>query len=304
MTKKILILGASGLLGHKLFETLSRRFESVTGTLHGPRHRFATSGLFNMENTVDHFEAADFDGVSTLLDQIAPDVIVNAVGLTKRRKRITNIDYAVQINSELPKLLSRWVDEREKRMIHFSTNCVFDGKRDSYTESSPPDSQTTYGKTKAAGEVSSAGALTIRTCFIGRELSHFTELLEWFLAQKGKVISGFTSSAFSGVSTNYLSQVIADVIEFHPKLSGLYHLATADPITKYHLLCLARDVFQIDVEIIPEANKERAAVLDGSALQRKLDLTVPSWKVMMEQIAKENLYDSLSRSSERDGKTT
>ena len=226
------------------------------------------------------------------------------MGLTKRRKRITDIKYATRINSELPNLLSRWVDERDKRLIHFSTNCVFDGKRDSYTESSPPDSQTTYGKTKAAGEVCTEGALTLRTCFIGRELAHFTELLEWFLAQQGKSVGGFTSSMFSGVSTKYLSEVVADVIEFHPKLYGLYHLSTTQQITKYDLLCLARDVFKIDVEITPEANKQRAAVLDGSLLQRKLDLKIPSWDVMMAQIAKESLYDSLSRSEEIDGKTT
>lgn len=301
---KILILGASGLLGHKLFQTLSARFDNVTGLLHGDRQRFVATGLFDSTNTVDQFEANDFDSVLEQLNQFSPDVIVNAVGITKRRKGITDARYARRINADFPALLSQWVTQRDRRLIHFSTNCVFDGTKASYTESSPPDCQTIYGSTKAAGEVSAAGALTLRTSFIGRELAHYTELLEWFLAQKGKVIGGYTSSLFSGVSTQYLSRVVADVIEFHPKLSGLYNLAAAKPITKYDLLCLARDVFKINVEIIPEENNLNNAVLDGSVLNRKLNLKIPTWQEMMDDIAKESLYDSLNRELETDGKTT
>jgi len=302
--EKILILGASGLLGHKLFQTLSARFDNVTGLLHGDRQRFAATGLFDDSNTVDQFEADDFQSVLERLNQLNPNVIVNAVGVTKRRNGITDAHYSRRINAEFPALLSQWVTQRGRRLIHFSTNCVFDGTKTSYTESSPPDCKTTYGSTKAAGEVSAEAALTLRTSFIGRELSHFTELLEWFLAQEGNVISGYTSSQFSGMSTQHLSQIVADIIEFHPKLSGLYNLAVAEPITKYDLLCLARDVFKINVEITPEQNNLHNAVLDGSVLKRKLNLNIPSWQEMMEDIAKESLYDSLNRNVKTDGKTT
>jgi len=300
---KILILGASGLLGHKLFQKLSARFESVTALIRGDRVRFSTIGLFDNENTIDGFECEDFDSVKRQLDHLDPDVIVNAVGVTKRRPGIADSNYATRINAEFPKSLLQWTTAQNKRLIHFSTNCVFDGTADSYNESSSPDCPTTYGATKAAGELTADNALTIRTSFIGRELAHFTELLEWFLAQEGRVISGFTSSMFSGVSTNYLSHVVADIIEFHPKLSGLYNLASANPISKYHLLCLAKDIFKINVEIIPEKNQFKNAVLDGNVLTRKLDLKIPSWEVMMDEIAREPLYDLLDRSGRKDGKT-
>ncbi len=179
-------------------------------------------------------------------------------------------------------------------MIHFSTDCVFDGSVGNYDETSDTTAQDVYGRTKALGELRCEAALTIRSSFVGRELVEFSELLEWFLAQRGKTIRGYTRTWYSGVSTIYLSHVVAEIMEKHSELSGLVQLAIPRPISKYDLLCLARDAFDIDVEIIPDESKLTKPTLNGERLQRLMNLQIPSWKEMMYELSQETMYAPVS----------
>ncbi len=72
---------------------------------------------------------------------------------------------------------------------------------------------------------------------IGRELFTTHGLLEWFLSQRGQVVNGFSQAVFSGLTTSALSDLLAEIIEAHTSLSGLYH-AASDPIDKCQLLQL------------------------------------------------------------------
>jgi len=105
-----------------------------------------------------------------------------------------------------------------------------------------------YGKSKYLGEVMTENALTLRTSIIGRELAYFKSLLEWFLSQKGKTVRGFARVKYSGVTTNYMCQLVGNLITDHPELSGLYQV-TSPAISKYELLCMLRDAYKLDVEL-------------------------------------------------------
>ena len=83
-------------------------------------------------------------------------------------------------------------------MIHMSTDCVFSGKEGDYREEDFSDAEDLYGKTKYLGEVNYPGCLTIRTSIIGRELETKHGLIEWFLSQEGKTVSGYKKAIFSG----------------------------------------------------------------------------------------------------------
>lgn len=292
---RILVLGASGLIGHKLFQQLGQRFDDIHALLHRDRSLFEACGLFKGNNVIDNFDASDLPATLEMLQEVNPDVVLNCVGITKRRPEVNDAIYAMTVNSMFPHQLAKWAGQYGKRIIHFSTDCVFDGELGDYTEESNTTGPDAYGKTKALGEIRYDHTLTIRSSFIGRELDVFSELLEWFIGQKGNTIKGFTNAYYSGVSTIYMSKVVGDIIESHPDLGGLYQLSTPEPISKYDLLCTARDAFGLDVEIIPDGDLSIKPTLNGTKLRQTLNLTVPDWPAMMTELAQDPLYDHLNR---------
>ena len=168
-------------------------------------------------------------------------------------------------------------------MIHFSTDCVFDGSSGPYDEGSQTSPIDAYGKTKALGEVSDGAALTIRSSFIGRELYDKSELLEWFLNSDSA--AGFTGVFYSGVSTIFLSTVISSIVEQHPGLSGLYQLAAPEPIAKYDLLVHAQRAFAWQGKLTEDNSVSSMPTLDGSKLQQIVGYSVPDWGIMMDELA-------------------
>jgi len=281
---RILILGVSGLIGHKIFQELSESFE-VFGTLHKSKNHYGNITLFSGQNVIENINVSEFEILKGVLYAVNPDVILNCVGITKRKTEINNAFEALTINSVFPHQLANWAKINQKRVIHFSTDCVFNGKTGNYRETSLTTAEDVYGRTKALGEINYKHTLTIRSSFIGQELFGKTELLEWFLAQNGKQIKGFTNTLYSGVSTTFMARVVKNIISNFPNLSGLYHLATDIPISKYELLCLAKEAFNVNVDIIPEDEHVHLPTLDASKLKRKINLIVPAWNEMMKELA-------------------
>jgi dTDP-4-dehydrorhamnose reductase len=290
---KILILGASGLIGHRLFLTLREYFQDVFCTLHGDHNEFSHLKIFN-SNTFDNMDIRDFSRLESIMISTNPDIIINCVGITKRRAEINDLYSAITVNSAFPHKLSEWAGIHQKRVIHFSTDCVFDGKKGGYTEESDTNATDIYGKTKALGEIKYEHTLTIRSSFIGRELKFHSELLEWFLAQRSSSVKGFTNALYSGVSTFFLSRTVASIIENRPDLHGLYQLATDHPISKFELLSTAKKAFQVKTDIIPDESFVAKPTLNGSKLKNTMSLTIPDWTVMMEEIARNiSLYPKI-----------
>ena len=151
-------------------------------------------------------------------------------------------------------------------------------------ESDIPDPPDLYGRSKLLGEIDAPGCLTIRTSIIGRELQNHCGLVEWFLAQKGGRIRGFTGAIYTGVPTIILASMIADLICRETPLSGLYHLA-ADPISKYDLLVLLRDAFNVSIEIVRDEDFICDRSLIADRLSDDTGLTTPRWPAMIEAMA-------------------
>ena len=280
---RILILGATGMLGHKLWQLLPQRFADTYATVR-VRPLLPGSRLFEDERVIAGVDCTDFPAVAGVLARIEPQVVVNCVALTKRREGSSNADASIALNACLPQQLAGWCGKHAARLIHFSTDCVFTGRTGGYTEKSVPDAEDLYGRSKALGEVAGDGALTLRSSFIGRELVHGTELLEWFLAQRGRRIQGYRQALYTGVSNLFMAQFVGDIIAVHPQLAGLYNLAS-EVVSKFDLLCLARDAFGLDIEIEPDDSFVCRRDLDGSRLQQALGIKPPSWREMMAGLA-------------------
>lgn len=285
---RILVLGVSGLIGHQLFKQLSRNHKTF-GTLHKSKQGYGNLKLLAGYNIIENVDVNNFEFLRGIISTVNPDVILNCVGITKRKINTDNMLETLQVNALFPHKLAEWALTTKKRVIHFSTDCVFNGKTGNYTEDSLTTAEDFYGRTKALGEIKYSHTLTIRSSFIGRELFDKTELLEWFLAQDGKIINGFKKTFYSGVSTIYMSKIVNKIITEYPNLSGLYQLAPEKPISKHELLCIAKKAFNINVEILPDELQIHNPTLNSTKLRKEINLAVPPWEEMMKELAQEKI---------------
>jgi dTDP-4-dehydrorhamnose reductase len=220
------------------------------------------------------------------LVKVNPDVIINAIGLTIRRGCAKNISDTIYLNSFFPHQLSNWAVAFKKRLIHFSTDCVFSGSEGSYLEDATPDALDYYGKTKGLGEVNSKSSLTIRSSMIGPELFNKTELFEWIINNKEKEINGFSRVMYSGVTTVYMSKLVADLIDNHKNLSGIYNVASK-PISKFELLHLINDNFDLGLIINDDKTVISNKTLNASKIEKEIGLQTPSWDELIFELKKD-----------------
>ncbi len=232
---KILVLGATGMLGNEVFTSLGKHNDfDVWGSLR------SESGLqyFPVENhskLICDLDVLDEASLSSVFLRIQPDVVINCVGVIKQLSASKDPLVVLPINAMLPHRLLKQCQQHHARLIHLSTDCVFSGRKGSYVETDISDAEDLYGKSKYMGEVTDAPeAITLRTSIIGHELHSHDALIDWFLSQT-KEVNGYVNAIFSGLPTYELARVMMEVVIPNPKLMGLYHVASA-PINKYELL--------------------------------------------------------------------
>ena len=283
---KILVLGGEGMLGHKMFQTLLSPYPDTTCTVARPLGAtfYQRIDLFRQGRVIDKVDAMDFPRLHEILDAERPGYIVNCIGMIKQREASKAAIPSITLNSLLPHKLAEWAGGWGGRGIHFSTDCVFSGRNGGYSEASPSDAEDLYGKSKYLGEVAVGNALTLRTSIIGRELANFRSLLEWFLSQKGKSVRGFKRVIYSGVTTNYMADLVSRILSGHPTLYGLYQV-TSPAISKYDLLCMIRNAFQLDIEIVPDENEVSDRSMVGDAFLRATGYRSPDWPGLVAQLA-------------------
>jgi dTDP-4-dehydrorhamnose reductase len=295
MMPLILVLGGDGMLGHKMFQRLGARFPGTRATLRTSKTdaRFAGIALLQSAAIVEGVDVMDDVALRRQIESLRPDVVVNCIGVIKQRDAAHDAIPSITINSLLPHRLAAWIAPWHGRLIHFSTDCVFSGRRGRYREDDLSDAEDLYGKSKFLGETPLVeNALTLRTSIIGRELSNHKSLLDWFLSQHGTV-RGFTKVIYSGVTTNHLAHVVGDVIEHHRGLHGLYQVASA-PIAKHDLLVLVKDAFRTDVTIVPDDREVSDRSLDGARFAAATGYVCPPWPALVAELAADpTLYEVL-----------
>lgn len=281
---RILILGGDGMLGHQLLRHFRGRHE-VRVTLRLGHEAYEAHRLFEPSMTFYGVDATRTEVLLQVLAEFRPQAVVNAVGIVKQRSEAKEVIASLEINSLLPHRLALLCRTIGARLIHVSTDCVFSGRRGHYRETDQPDAEDLYGRTKLLGEVSEAHCLTMRTSMIGPELSRKTGLLEWFLAQRGQTVKGFTKAVFSGFPTVELARIIERVLTDVPTVHGLYHVA-ARPISKYDLLTLVRDRLRLPIAIERDEMFECDRSLDASRFDRDTGYSPPAWEAMIDNMVR------------------
>jgi dTDP-4-dehydrorhamnose reductase len=280
---RILILGGAGMLGHKLWQRYRDRFDTWI-TLRTSYREVARYELFDPMRTIGGVDAFDLDSVVRVFSAVKPDVVINCIGIIKQLATAKDPIISLTVNSLFPHRLANLCEAAHTRLIHISTDCVFSGRKGMYTEADPSDAEDLYGRTKFLGEVGGPAALTLRTSIIGRELSTTSGLVEWFLSNCGGAVRGYSRAIYSGLTTLVLAQVISDVIEHWPELSGVYHVSS-EPINKYDLLCLLRDAIGADLQLEPYAQVQIDRSLDSSRFREATGFQCPSWAQMIQELA-------------------
>jgi len=282
---KVLILGGTGMLGHKLYQILTPMFD-VTGTIRGPHRDISKYDFFQQERIVPNVDAREISQVEKAIEETGPDLVINSIGIVKQLEEKAGVLLNIWLNSLFPHQLYQICRAKGIRLIHVSTDCVFSGEKGNYREDDSSDAEDIYGKTKYLGEVNGAGALTIRTSFIGRELASTNGLLEWFLSNRGGSVDGFSNVIFSGFPTLHLAGIIGDIIRNHQNLSGLYHLSS-EPISKFKLLTLIKKAMKLNIEIeeYPDFHCDRS--LDSTRYRKATGFTPPSWEKMVDELAQD-----------------
>ena len=285
---KVLILGAGGMLGHKVCQRLQGH--DVVGTVLEPVEQYDAFGeLYSGVTLLGGVDVLQEGRVEKTLDSVQPDVVINCVGIVKQLKEAHNAYLSVAINSCLPHKLAMLCARAGSRLLHISTDCVFDGARGRYTESDFSDARDLYGKSKFLGETTpeETAAVTLRTSIIGREPRRPTHgLLEWFLAQKGKTVRGFARAIYTGFTTIEIARVMQMVIDAGAELTGVHHVA-GEPISKYDLLQLIREAFGLDVcvERDEEFQCDRSLLMGPFA--EATGYVAPSWPQMIRELAED-----------------
>jgi len=225
-------------------------------------------------------DVSNTDLLLQTIKSLKPQVIINCIGVLIKGSN-NNPSNAILINALLPHKLVEFSKLVGAKLIHISTDCVFDGSKGNYIETDNKTAQDTYGLSKSLGEIIDEKNLTLRTSIIGPELKNNGEgLFSWFINQKGEV-NGFAESIWGGVTTLELAEVIIKSI--NENYTGLVHVTNRKPISKFDLLTLIKDKFElnnIQLKNVPGKKSDKS-------LNTKYDyFNVPSYEQMITDMHK------------------
>ena len=283
---RLLILGGSGMLGHQLWRGLHAQHDTWV-TLRRPVADFAVHNLFDEAKAIQFDDITDDTALERALGQAKPEAVINCVGLIKQRDEASDESLTRRVNAEFPHHLAKRCAGIGARLIHFSTDCVFTGTKGNYTETDPPDATDLYGQSKHQGEVADAHCVTLRTSVIGHELGIHLALLDWFLSQRVKTVSGFTKAIYSGFTTLEMARIVEQILTRYIVLSGVWHVAS-EPISKFGLLQLCRE--KLGWEGVIEPNDEFVCdrSLNADRFNQATGYTPPSWEAMISELAQQS----------------
>lgn len=257
---KLLILSAEGMVGSAVTAYMTERGHSVTPY---------DADLHDEKKIAEYLSEGNYDAV------------INCAAIVNRHAD-DNPDEAVYVNAYLPHRLAALTKDTRTIVVHRSTDCVFSGKKGSYTVDDRPDGESFYARTKAIGEIVNGKDLTIRTSLIGRCRENGEALLDWFLRQRGEV-RGYANAIWTGLTTREYARQVESLLR--QGAHGLIHLVPDTAISKYDLLCLFEKYFPAGRTIVKWDNErvDKSLVPCAGAFH----VEIPGYEEMIREICNE-----------------
>lgn len=274
---KVLILGATGMLGSAVVNEFSNSHFQVVATVR------SKSKTLDVEDLIVREFDAEIHDIANVAGDFGPDdFIINCIGLVKARIDESNPDSvrrAIQLNALLPHQIQNLVSSSGSKVIQIATDCVYSGSKGSYLETDPHDALDVYGKTKSLGEVRSSNYMNIRTSIIGPEFSGHTSLYDWVRMQpQGAELNGFSNHYWNGIPALHFAKASKAIIDAGLFSAGIHHFVPADSITKFDLVnSIAKKLDRDDLRI--KAFDHETAI-DRTLATKNLEFSRTLWKLL------------------------
>lgn len=269
---RVLITGASGLLGSNL----------VLAALDAGRKVIATSMTQPIQLSDVGWRAADLttpEESAALMNAVEPDWVIHCAAATDVDQCEADPAWAFALNRDMARNVAAAAREAGAVHIHISTDALFDGRQGLHAETDEAHPINTYGQSKLEGEQAvvdaNPQAAIVRTNFYGWSPPGRSSLAEWFLEylRQGKPRPGFTDIRINPMLVNQLAVLLLHVLE--AGLSGIYHIASRDSITKYELGVKIAQAFELDADLVQPTESKHA----GLQAARPKDLSLEVGKI-------------------------
>lgn len=223
---RVTVIGSKGMAGHVIARYLAQQGHDVTAV---------DRTQLDVENPLS---------VTAFFANLNTHFVINTVGLLVANS-LARPDRAAIINSWWPQYLAYCLQDKNTRLVHLSTDCVFDGSHGPYTEQDVHTETNAYGSSKSLGEINNNKDITMRMSIIGPELKVGTGLFDWINNTPDQELSGWTDSLWNGMTTLQLAKCIDQWIK-KPSVTGIYHVVDNNISTnKYSLLCKINEIYTL-----------------------------------------------------------
>ena len=252
MNEKILVVG-TGFLGSYLLRELNNSNIQAYGT------------SFNQITQAKYkVDIRNIDSIEKCVLRLKPDTIINCAANVDLDFLEKNEKEAIAINAIGAKNLALVTKQNDIRLIHISTDGVFDGKKGNYSEEDVPKPINVYGKSKLMGEElikeNSNNYVIIRTNFYGYN-EQGKHLLNWVLTtlKQKKQMIGFNDILFTPLEISNLCMMIKEISI--KNIHGIIHLASDKTISKYQFANEVAKIFQLDKNLVKKGSIEDSQLI-------------------------------------------
>ena len=271
---KVLVIGSDGQLGLE-FQKISNSYDSL-------------SWVFSTIKTLDLLK---LDTINSFLNKINPSIIINCAAYTSVDKAETEPKLADIINHKAVDVISSWTSDNNKKLIHISTDYVFDGlSKIPLSENSITNPANEYGRSKLKGEnaclKNDPNSIIIRTSWLYSSFgkNFLKTMIE--LMKKNKSVKVVNDQIGSPTYAFDLAKVIIEIIMNSKNKSGLFHYSNEGEISWFEFAESIKDLYDLDCEIIGVSSKEfktlakrpEYSLLNKSKIKTTFNLEIPNYK--------------------------
>ncbi|MDB4007309.1 dTDP-4-dehydrorhamnose reductase [Flavobacteriaceae bacterium] len=271
---KVLVIGSGGQLGLE-FQKISNSYDSL-------------SWVFSTIKTLDLLK---LDIISSFLNDINPSVIINCAAYTSVDKAETESKLADLINHKAVDFISRWTSDNNKKLVHISTDYVFDGlSKLPLSENSITNPVNEYGRSKLKGEQvclkNDPNSIVIRTSWLYSSFGKNFVKTMIYLMKKNKSVKVVNDQVGSPTYAHDLARLIIEIIINYKNESGLFHYSNEGEISWFEFARSIRELYNLDCEIIGVSSKEfktlakrpEYSLLNKSKIKTTFNLEIPNYK--------------------------
>ena len=279
---KALVIGSDGQLGLE-FQKISNSYDSL-------------SWVFSTIKTLDLLK---LDTISSFLNNINPSVIINCAAYTSVDKAETESKLANTINYMAVDIISRWTSDNNKKLVHISTDYVFDGlSKLPLSENSNTNPINEYGSSKLKGEIAclktDPNSIIIRTSWLYSSFGKNFVKTMIELMKKNKSIRVVNDQIGSPTYAYDLTNLILKIIMNYKTESGLFHYSNEGEISWFEFARSIRELYKLDCEIIGVSSKEfktlanrpKYSLLDKSKIKKNFNLVIPDYRKSLKDCIK------------------